>query len=131
MFVLQWPTQIWRDSYEIVDFLFMQYRILSMCVLMRSKNLRPLVLQRVGGFFYCFFSGCFRPLLQGAYARRSLRLRTKAAARAAVGRAMTHTSTPVSPVAGVGVGVGVVPPSVLVSPPSATEALTFTPNTKE
>lgn len=35
-----------------------------------------------------------------AYASRSLRFRTKAAAKAAVGRAMTQTSTPVSPVAG-------------------------------
>ena len=36
-----------------------------------------------------------------AYASRSLRLRTKAAAKAVTGRAMTQTSTPVSPVAGV------------------------------
>lgn len=36
-----------------------------------------------------------------AYASRSLRLRTKAAARIVTGRAMTQTSTPVSPVAGV------------------------------
>ena len=38
-----------------------------------------------------------------AYASRSLRLRTKAAARIATGRAMIQTSTPVSPVAGVAV----------------------------
>ena len=36
-----------------------------------------------------------------AYASRSLRFRTKAAARAVTGRAMIQTSTPVSPVAGV------------------------------
>ena len=36
-----------------------------------------------------------------AYASRSLRFRTKAAARIVTGRAMTQTSTPVSPVAGV------------------------------
>ena len=36
-----------------------------------------------------------------AYASRSLRFRTKAAAKAATGRAMIQTSTPVSPVAGV------------------------------
>ena len=36
-----------------------------------------------------------------AYASRSLRLRTKAAARIVTGRAMIQTSTPVSPVAGV------------------------------
>ena len=35
-----------------------------------------------------------------AYASRSLRFRTKAAARIVTGRAMTQTSTPVSPVAG-------------------------------
>mgnify|MGYP006918888345 CR=1 FL=1 len=36
-----------------------------------------------------------------AYASRSLRFRTKAAVRIVTGRAMTQTSTPVSPVAGV------------------------------
>ncbi len=46
-----------------------------------------------------------------AYSSRSLRFRTKAAAKAATGRAMTHTSTPVSPVAGVlAPGVTVLPP---------------------
>ena len=46
-----------------------------------------------------------------AYASRSLRFRTKAAARIVTGRAMIQTSTPVSPVAGVlAPGVTVLPP---------------------
>ena len=52
-------------------------------------------------FFYCFSVGVSSLFMQRAYASRSLRLRTKAAARSVTGRAMTQTSTPVSPVAGV------------------------------
>ena len=49
-----------------------------------------------------------------AYACRSLRLRTKAAARAATGRATTHSITPLSPVAGV---PPLLVPLPLLSPP--------------
>lgn len=51
-----------------------------------------------------------------AYSSRFLRLRAKATAKAATGRAMAHTSTPVSPVAGVlAPGVTVLPPVCTVT----------------
>ena len=56
-----------------------------------------LVMQEAPGVLFFFRLGFFFL----AYASRSLRLRTKAAAKAVTGRAMTQTSTPVSPVAGV------------------------------
>ena len=62
-------------------------------------------------FFYCFSVGVSSLFMQRAYSSRSLRFRTKAAAKAVTGRAMTQTSTPVSPVAGVlAPGVTVLPP---------------------
>ena len=57
-----------------------------------------LVMQEAPGVLFYFAAWVFFFL---AYASRSLRFRTKAAAKAATGRAITQTSTPVSPVAGV------------------------------
>ena len=85
-------------SYRL--FLFRQYRLLPKSALTSAK---PPALGFPKGRRFFVVRGCFRPLLRGAYASRSLRLSTKAAARSAVGRATTHTSTPLSPVAGLSV----------------------------